>query len=327
MEYKRHPLKPAFVERMKKLLPDEKDFKSFEEIIYKSPRNFIRCNTLKMPVKDLMERLGKRWKVSQPFPKYPEIILVESNLAPGELGSSMEHLLGYYYIQEISSMLSALALNPGPGELVLDLCASPGSKSTQMAAMMENKGTLIANEISLDRVKILAANIERCGVSNAIITRNDGVSLCERFARAGMKFDKILLDAPCSGEGTLRSSGKAFIQWNERLIGMFSRQQKKLLASALKCLKDGGEIVYSTCTHAPEENEEIIDFAIKNFNVEVEELSLPIQCRRGLTSWMGNEINPSASKACRIYPQDNDSEGFFVCRMRMRETRETEASK
>ena len=311
------PLKPIFIERMKMLLTDNGDFEKFEKIIYTSPRNFIRCNTLKMPVDGLMSRLSKRWNVSQPFASNPEIMLVGNDLAPGELGSSVEHLLGYYYIQEVSSMLSAIALSPKEGEIVLDVCASPGSKTTQMAAMMNNGGTLIANEISLNRLKILAANAERCGVSNVIATRNDGVSLCERFTKQGILFDKILLDAPCSGEGTLRSSKKAFIQWNHNMIESFSRQQKKLLASALNCLKEGGEIVYSTCTHGPEENEEVIDFALKNFDVEVEELILPIKGREGVTSWKGKEFDAAVKKACRIYPQDNDSEGFFLCKMRL----------
>ncbi len=311
----RPEMKPLFQERIQKLLPNKEDFEKFEKIVHTPPRNFIRCNTLKNSPEELLKRLQTKWKVIQPFPEHPEIMFVEQDLGPGELGNALEHILGYYYIQEISSMLSVLALNPQPEELVLDLCASPGSKTTQIAAKMQNKGTLIANDLKMDRIAILAANMERCGVSNGIITRGDAIAICSRFSKAGIKFDKILLDAPCSGEGTLRSSPKTFLMWNVKVVKKLSRQQKKLLAFALKCLKVGGTLVYSTCTHAPEENESVVDFALKNFPVKLETLSLPLKCRPGVTSWDDESFNPEVQKVCRIYPQDNDSEGFFVSKL------------
>ncbi len=312
-------MKPAFKERMQKLMPKKEDFEAFEKIVHTGPRNFIRCNTLKISPNKLIERLNKKWKVIQPYPSNPEIMLINQNLMPGELGNSIEHLLGYYYVQEISSMLSVLALNPQPGEFILDLMASPGSKTSQIAARMENKGTLIANDLKLDRVKILSATLERNGVSNTIITQKDAVAFCSNIAKSQFRFDKILLDATCSGEGTLRSSPKTFLMWNEKIIKKLSRMQKKFIAFALKCLKAGGTIVYSTCTHAPEENEEIIDFALKNFPVKVEQISLPLKCRQGITEWDNKSYSQEVRKACRIYPQDNDSEGFFVCKMTLLE--------
>ena len=312
-------MKPAFKERMQKLMPKKEDFEAFEKIVHTGPRNFIRCNTLKISPNKLIERLNKKWKVIQPYPSNPEIMLINQNLMPGELGNSIEHLLGYYYVQEISSMLSVLALNPQPGEFILDLMASPGSKTSQIAARMENKGTLIANDLKLDRVKILSATLERNGVSNTIITQKDAVAFCSNIAKSQFRFDKILLDATCSGEGTLRSSPKTFLMWNEKIIKKLSRMQKKFIAFALKCLKAGGTIIYSTCTHAPEENEEIIDFALKNFPVKVEQISLPLKCRQGITEWDNKSYSQEVRKACRIYPQDNDSEGFFVCKMTLLE--------
>jgi len=315
----RPEMKPAFKERMQKLMPKKEDFEAFEKIVHTGPRNFIRCNTLKISPNKLIERLNKKWKVIQPYPSNPEIMLINQNLMPGELGNSIEHLLGYYYVQEISSMLSVLALNPQPGEFILDLMASPGSKTSQIAARMENKGTLIANDLKLDRVKILSATLERNGVSNTIITQKDAVAFCSNIAKSQFRFDKILLDATCSGEGTLRSSPKTFLMWNEKIIKKLSRMQKKFIAFALKCLKAGGTIIYSTCTHAPEENEEIIDFALKNFPVKVEQISLPLKCRQGITEWDNKSYSQEVRKACRIYPQDNDSEGFFVCKMTLLE--------
>ena len=146
-----------------------------------------------------------------------------------------------------------------PEETVLDLCASPGSKTTQISAKMETTGVLIANEIHLGRIKILASNLERCGVTNAVITKKEGSAICRTFKKQEMLFNKILIDAPCSGEGTLRTSPKTFKMWNINTVKKLSRIQKSLLYSAFEILKVGGEIIYSTCTHAPEENEEVID--------------------------------------------------------------------
>lgn len=312
-----YEMKPLFEKRMRALLPDESDFAAFNSIVHTSPRNFIRCNTLKIEVHTLFDRLSERWNVVQPFPNNPEIMLIDQELGPGELGSSFEHLIGYYYIQEISSMMSALALDAKPGDFVLDVCASPGSKTTQIAAMMKNQGTLIANDLSIDRIKILSANLERCGVMNTIVTRNDAVTLCERIKKSTFRFSKILLDAPCSGEGTLRSSPKTFQMWNGKVVENLGRMQKKLIANALKCLQKDGVLVYSTCTHAPEENEAIVDFALRNFPVEVESFSLPLRCRAGVSAWEGSSFDANVTKTCRIYPHDNDSEGFFVAKLKL----------
>jgi 16S rRNA C967 or C1407 C5-methylase (RsmB/RsmF family) len=317
MTYKNYEPKPLFLERMKLLMPDEKDFDSYLEILKKEPVRSFRCNTIKISVEDLKKRLeDKGWKIKQPFENFPEIMIVTSSLQPGELGRAMEHLLGYYYIQEIASMLPVLALNPKQDEKILDLCASPGSKTTQIAARMKNIGLLFANEVKFGRIKILSANAERCGVMNMIITKRDGVALCKRFKQENFLFDKILLDAPCSGEGTIRSVPRGLEMWNIKTIENLSRLQKSLIASAIEILKPGGELVYSTCTHAPEENEEIIDFALKNFKVKVEKINLPIKTRPGITKWENKTYSPEVKKSCRVYPQDNDTEGFFIAKIK-----------
>jgi NOL1/NOP2/sun family putative RNA methylase len=317
MVKKLYPPKPLFLERMKSLL--EKDFDNYLKILEKPPVNSIRCNTLKISPEELKKRLEKMsWIIEQPFKEAPEVMIIKNNLQPGELGRSLEHLLGYYYVHEIASMLPVLVLKPKPGELVLDLAAAPGSKTTQIAAEMENKGTIIANEVSIGRLKILASNTERCGVLNAVITKKDGVALCKRMKEQGFLFDKILVDAPCSGEGTIRSSNITNLMWNPKTIKQLSKLQKSLLASAIEILKTGGEIVYSTCTHAPEENEEVIDFVLKESgkNVKVEKISLPIKCRPGVTNWENSSYNKTVENSCRVYPQDNDTEGFFIAKIR-----------
>jgi len=224
--------------------------------------------------------------------------------------------LGYYYVQEISSMLPIIALNPQPGEMLLDLCASPGSKTTQAAAMMQNSGTIIANDNDMGRIAILASNLEKSSVMNTLVTRHDGVQLCLKFKKRKLKFDKILVDAPCSGEGTLRKSPKTYLMWNLKMIEKLSRIQKKLASSALELLKVGGEMIYSTCTLTPEEDESVVNYLAKNFNVEIQEIKLPLKSRCGVCDWEGEQFSPEVKKACRIYPQDNNTDGFFLCKIK-----------
>ncbi|MEX0920361.1 MAG: RsmB/NOP family class I SAM-dependent RNA methyltransferase [Candidatus Pacearchaeota archaeon] len=323
MEQKQE-LKPLLAERMENLLG--KDFQKFKEILRKEPPKSIRCNTLKMTPEELKKRLTKKsWKIKQPFKSNPEIMIVENEIAPGELGRSIEHLLGYYYVQDISSMLPIIALNPKPEETVLDLCAAPGSKTTQAAAKMENSGTLIANELSLGRVKILASNTERCGVTNMIITKKEGYLLCKKLKEKGFLFDKILIDAPCSGEGTLRSSKMTHKMWNIHTVKKLSGVQKNLLTSAIEILKPGGEIVYSTCTHSPEENEEVINLILRKFkDIKIEKLSLPSELKTnpGILGWKDKEYLEDVKYSCRIYPQDNDTEGFFIAKLKKEEAKE-----
>ena len=314
---KKPALKEGFVERMKELLGAEYD--DFVKSLEGEPLRSIRVNELKISVPELKKKLGaKGWEIKQQVMDHPEIIVVESELEPGEIGRSFEHLLGYYYVQEISSMLPVIALNPKPGEIVLDLCASPGSKTTQMASLMKNTGLIIANEVEFGRMKILSSNLERCGVSNAVVTKKDGAVLCDKFAKEGFEFDKILVDAPCSGEGTLRNNPKTAVMWNAKGIGKMSRIQKRLLASAFKALKTGGELVYSTCTYAPEEDEEVIDFILQELNgkVEIEKISLPIKHHKGILKWQDKEYLEDVKSCCRVFPFDDNTEGFFITKLR-----------
>src|SRR5271157_2101036 len=242
----KYELKPGFEERMKTLLGSE--FNSFIESLKQNSLNSIRVNELKISPSELKKELeNKGWKIGQPVNSHPEIMVIESELGPGEIGRSFEHLLGYYYVQEISSMLPVIALNPKPNERILDLCASPGSKTTEIASFMKNTGLIIANDPDFGRMKILSSNLERCGVSNAIITRKDGAALCNKLFENDFMFDKILVDAPCSGEGTLRINPKTAQMWNPNGIKRMSSIQRRLISSAIKILKVGGEMVYSTC--------------------------------------------------------------------------------
>ena len=188
---------------------------------------------------------------------------------------------------------------------------------------MQNTGTIIANDVSLGRIKILASNLERCGVTNTIITKKDGIALCKKLKKNNFYFDKILVDAPCSGEGTLRSSPKTYVMWNIKTVKALPKIQKNLLKSALEILKPTGEIIYSTCTHAPEENEDVMNSILDEFEnqIEIEKISLPICCQPGVGGWEENKFSSELNKACRIYPQGNDTEGFFLVKIKKNETK------
>ena len=318
--YKYNP-KPLFEERMNKVLElsssNKKDLENFWQIVHTEPINSIRCNTIKISPPELRARLEKRgWKISQPYHEHPEIMIIESNLGPGEIGRAEEHLLGYYYVQEISSMMPILALQPSKEDNFLDLCASPGSKTTQAAAMMQNSGNIMANDNNMGRMIVLASNLEKCGVSNVVITKRDGVRICKQLKEAGFTFDKVLCDVPCSGEGTLRSSPHTFVSWNIKTVENLGRQQKVLAAAALEVLKINGEMIYSTCTHSPEENECVVQFLMDNFDIKIEDIHLPIKTRDGLEKWQAQIFNKEIKKARRIYPQDNNTEGFFLCKIK-----------
>jgi NOL1/NOP2/sun family putative RNA methylase len=317
--YKYNP-KPNLKEKLDRIMIanklDESEREEFWKIVHTSPQNSIRCNTLKISPQILKERLEKKgWNIEQPYKKFPEIMIIKNELKPGEIGKAREHLLGYYYVQEISSMLPLLCLIPKKHECFLDLCASPGSKTTQAGAMMENKGTIIANDNNLGRIIVLSSNLERCGISNVLVTKRDGVQLCRKLKERGMMFDKILVDAPCSGEGTLRSSPTTFLSWNEKTPINLASQQKLLASSAFELLKEGGEMIYSTCTHSPEENEEVVQFLIDNFSAELKNINLPLKTREGLTEWNEKKFSDKMKKCCRIYPNDNNTEGFFIAKI------------
>ena len=308
-------LKEKFVERMKLLLKE--DYENYLKILDKPYLNSIRCNTLKISVDKLKTRLENLgWRLNQPFESNPEIMIIESELEPGEIGRSIEHLLGYFYIQETSSMMPPIALNPSKEDIILDLCASPGSKTTQIASMMENRGTLFANDVNIGRIRILSSNLQRCGVTNTVVSQHEGSNLCSRFKKMDIKFDKILLDAPCSGEGTIRLNPKTASMFNEGLIRKMSNIQRSLISSVFSILKVGGEMTYSTCTHGPEENEEVVSFFLENFPVEIREIKLPIKTRKGLTEWQGKKFHSDTFKSARIYPQDNNTEGFFIAKFK-----------
>jgi NOL1/NOP2/sun family putative RNA methylase len=306
--------KPEFVENIVLLLKDKKDVLAFFDKCYEEMPFSIRANTLKIETEKLAKRL-QRWDVErQDKIGLEEAFVIKRRLEPGELGNALEHRLGYFYVQSLSSMLPSKILNAEKHSLVLDCCAAPGSKTTHIAALMQNTGAILANDISWQRNIALITNLQRCGVVNAIVTSIPFQRLAKQLK---VKFDYILADVPCSNEGTIRKNLAIMKTWNKKLCLWMSKIQKSILCNALALLKNNGTLVYSTCTLNPEENEAVIDFALKRFPIALEKIKLKFEARHGVTEWKGEKFSEELKKAVRILPQDFNSEGFFIAKIKM----------
>jgi NOL1/NOP2/sun family putative RNA methylase len=269
----------------------------------------VRVNTLKISVADLRAELSQDWEM-KPVTWCPEgFFLTYKHEERYDFGNLPEHQLGYLYIQDAASMIPPVVLAPEPGMKVLDLCAAPGSKTTQLAAMMKNTGVLVANDVSGDRLTPLGLNIQRCGVMNTIIV------LRGRFEVG--TFDRVLVDAPCSGTGTVRRSLKTLQMWSPGLVARMVAEQRKLIEKGWEALAPGGVLVYSTCTQEPEENEGMISwFLSRHADADVEEIALDIVRSDPVPAFNGVTYDSRVARCLRIYPQDNDTEGFFVAKLR-----------
>ncbi|MEM4260363.1 MAG: NOL1/NOP2/sun family putative RNA methylase [Candidatus Woesearchaeota archaeon] len=277
----------------------------------------IRVNTLKISVDEVKSRLEKRWILKQ-IPWCKEGFWINYRINSSEenerfdIGNLIEHNLGYIYVQEASSMIPPVVLNPKPGEIVLDMCAAPGSKASQIAQYMKNKGVLICNDIQGSRLKPLGMNLQRCGVSNSIIT----MMKSKDFLNSNILYDKILVDAPCSGTGTIRKSLKTLIMWSPNLIERLVKTQKQLVDTAFQILKPGGILVYSTCTLEPEENESVVSFLLDKYtNAIIKKINFKGNRTNPITQFDGLKIRPEVKDCLRIHPYDNNSEGFFVAKI------------
>lgn len=283
------------------------------EFINQDSTQYIRVNKLVTSREELSLKLNNNYGITTESVKNLPFVLKVTKDEKNILGKTIEHILGEYYIQSLSSMIPPVILNPNEDDIVLDLCAAPGSKSTQLAEIMNNKGTLIANEVSQERVRTLIFNVERMRLLNTGIVHQKGEWL-GRFYTA--HFDKILVDAPCSGLGIIQKKNEVNNWWSVERANALGELQLKLLVSAIKMAKVGGEIVYSTCTLTPEENESVINKVLNKYPVELEEIDLPIPSRPGFDSYDDLIFHPSITKTRRIIPWESNSEGFFVAKLK-----------
>ncbi|WP_282166834.1 16S rRNA (cytosine(1407)-C(5))-methyltransferase RsmF [Shewanella japonica] len=302
-------INPNYLTHISSELPEHLDLDEFIAACQRPLRKSIRVNTLKISVAafiDIMKQ--KNWSY-EPIPWCSEGFWI-THSEDQQPGNMVEHIQGLFYIQEASSMLPPVALFDSTDsnilETVLDVASAPGSKTTQLAALMNNHGLLIANEYSSSRVKILHANVQRMGVNQCALTHFDGKVFGEYLYE---KFDAILLDAPCGGEGTVRKDPNALKHWQLDDVTDIAETQKVLIESALLALKPGGTLVYSTCTLSQIENQQICHYIQQQYPDAVEFMPL-------------NGLFPGAEKACteegflHVWPQIYDSEGFFVAKIK-----------
>jgi len=306
----------AFVDQMKRLLGDE--FDAFMAS-YDAPRYYgLRVNTLKMEAERFATASPFRLK---PIPWVREGYYYEETERPGK---HPYYHAGLYYIQEPSAMSPVELLDVQPGDWVLDLCAAPGGKSTQIAAKLRQQGLLVTNDNHADRVKALAKNIELAGIRNAVILNEEPRSIAQVFVHA---FDKILIDAPCSGEGMFRKDEDMARQWERHTVEKCSIMQRDILKHAARLLAPGGTIVYSTCTFSPEENEAMIaEFLDRHPQFTI----VPVPSGRGFRpgrpdwisgeAWRGQRFSATAVEAVRgagrLWPHHVEGEGHFMAVLR-----------
>lgn len=286
------------------------DFEAFSEAMSRAAPLHLRVNTLKTTVERLRDRLDAQGVATTPEPWCPFLLRIDALPRKLKLGATLSHALGHYYLQSASSAVAAVALGVRPGDKVLDLCAAPGSKTTLLAQVLAGTGALVANEPSQGRITALEENLKRLGIANVAVTSCPG----EAFP-PHRRFDRILVDAPCSGEGTWRGPEARARPGGESARERLVKRQALILDRAARLLAPGGELVYSTCTFAPEENELVAAQAVIDHGLTPLPLGMDLPAAPGLTAWEGKTLPPGLALAARLYPHRFDSEGFFVIRL------------
>ncbi len=312
-------LPEKFKDRMRIML-GEAEYALFEESFGEDEQRHhsLRVNSLKAD----RETVKKTFDLSDPVDWEENGFYYEADKRPGK---HPFHESGLYYIQEASAMSPVVFLDPGEGERILDLCAAPGGKTTQIACAMKGKGLLIANEINKDRAKILSLNVERMGVKNAMVLNEDSDHLADVFEGY---FDKILVDAPCSGEGMFRKNQEAFTEWSPENVRLCADRQRMILDNAARMLAPGGTLVYSTCTFAPDEDEEsVCAFLLKHKDFHTVDVGDKYKMERGNPDFMDvshfddityedDELKRAMEEvrnSLRLWPHKLRGEGHFLC--------------
>ena len=305
-------LPPKLLDRWRELY-NNKIFDLLVQSLSEKSEPSFRTNTLKITTKDLIKKLAEKGFFLEKTSWYSDAYILK-NKSVRELTETDEYKKGFLYIQNLSSMIPSLVLDPKPEEKVLDIAAAPGSKTTHIAALMQNTGELTANDISFKRLFKLKENINHLGINNTKVLNLRGESFWEKLPEY---FDKALVDVPCSMEGRIRlNDPKTYEDWSTKKIKQLSKLQKYLLRSAVSATKVGGTIVYSTCTLAPEENEEVIEWVLEKTPdaLTVEKIEIPgLSLQPGLTSWKNKKFTHS-SNSMRVFP-NKTMEGFFIAKI------------
>jgi NOL1/NOP2/sun family putative RNA methylase len=314
------PIPTLFLERMSELLG--KEYPAFAAALADQPVSGLRVNTLKLPPEE--------FRRISPFPLAETVpwascafVLPPTVSSPG---LHPYHLAGLYYLQDPSAMSAAPLLDPQPGERVLDLAAAPGGKTTHLAALMQGRGLLVANEIKTKRINHLLVNVERWGAGNVVVTNETPERLADHF---GPFFDRVLVDAPCSGEGMFRKDMGARQDWSPEMVTGCATRQNNILRVAAKLVRAGGYLLYSTCTFAPEEDEAVVAWLLSNCpGYEIMPIPLFPGFMTGRPDWLDratqnsqrrkqreaeSALNESLKNAVRLFPHRLHGEGHFAC--------------
>lgn len=292
--------------RYRSVIPD---WSSFLQHAQRPEPQVLRVRTGRITPGDLQARLEAQGYTLRPLDGMPAFFQVEDG--PRPVSFSLEHWLGLVYVQQASTGVAAPALAPRPGERVLDLCSAPGGKTTHTADLMEDRGCLVAAEVNEGRIRGLLGNVYRLGHPGILVVAGDGRDFPEEAA-----FDRVLVDAPCSGEGTLRRRGGQPPNQSDRFMAYVAKVQEALLRKAIRVTRPGGTILYVTCTFSPEENERVVSRVLHDAPVELEPLALPVAHAPGLTAFEDERFDPRLEGAARIYPHHLDSGGLFLARLR-----------
>ena len=293
---------------LEQLLPDITQRAAFRQGMLTPPPTCLRLNPLMHPAANLRQILADQ---NHQVPWCADAFVLSDCSKP--LGLALEHLLGAFYIQAKATTLATTALNPQPGETVLDMAAAPGGKATHIAAAMRNTGLLVVNEPQRKRLPSLVGNLERCGVSNTIVIQASGALLGRYFHNY---FDRVLLDAPCSGDGILCKNQALLNYWSPEDACHRGQQQAGLLRAAFHTLKPGGTLVYSTCSLSLEENEEVLLALLKRYPDLVEILPIEGIAPTPLPTELAAKYPPEFAHCRRVWPHLHNTEGAFVAKIR-----------
>jgi NOL1/NOP2/sun family putative RNA methylase len=292
-------------ERYQEIIPD---YTSFVHALHQPLPIHFRVNLLKMEPYPLVQRLRAKGisliSVTEKDPSLYQALRIESR------GNLLEHVLGYIHFQSLTSSIASLVLSPKPETVALDMCASPGGKTSHLAQIMNNTGLIIANEPDRRRNIPLSTTLARLGVLNTVVTRYQA----QEFPLRG-RYDFILADVPCSSEGTFRFSPEHRWYGETKRKAKLPALQKRIILRGFDLLKERGVMVYSTCTYNPEENEGVVDFLLRNRDAELLPVESMFSFEPGLVSWEGEAYDKQLQRAARFYPNELDTVGFFMARI------------
>jgi len=286
------------------------DFDAFREACARPLPSVVRVNTIKATVAEATRALDAEGVGWEPRDWNDRLLELDTR----KPGTTWPYFHGWLHGQEEISAVPATVLDPDPGDRVWDACAAPGSKTTQLSALMDDSGLVVANDQNLGRLSALRFNTERLGITNVAVTNQDA----RNFSFKPFEFDAFdhsLVDAPCSCEGTIRKNPDALCDWSESHVDGIAGVQKGILRRAVQATTEGGTVVYSTCTFNPEENEAIVDYVLEREDCRVVEFDVDLEHAPGVTEWEGERFDESLAKTKRFYPHQNNTGGFYCAKL------------